>query len=148
MKHLSHTISFFTMTILSYAFASPNYIHQQANPEPCVRIVNAHEGNFTCAEFTKEEIAFANTYGLKLGSTHELVKEKLESSGWKLNIEELAISMMLEEGDLSRIEEDGLFCGSGWNAVCYTVMSKNGQNLYLEYISGGNEHAMLMSVSD
>src|SRR5689334_10556975 len=98
---------------------------------PCVKIRNGHDG-YECMGFSRKDEQKATKYGLTLGLPYKQVTQKLTGDGWVLDRE------WVNENEEEHHTEDGLFCGQGWDAICWTVYKKGKESISLTF-NGTNE---------
>lgn len=92
-------------------------------------------------KFTKNEQKAAASFGVSLGSSYASVRAELLHRGWIIDNDWLADE---SEDNVSNIT-DGLACGNGYDAVCWTRLCKNGAVADLTF-SGSNEGLPLIDI--
>jgi hypothetical protein len=109
-----------------------------AYAEPCVKVRNGNDG-YDCMKFSSEEKKRAAKYGLRLGMPYKAVKRELSRNGWIIDQDWLRE----EESIYSR--KDGLVCGHGWDAICWSVYIKGQEKISMSF-SGTNDGYPLTDV--
>lgn len=121
-----------------FTFAAMCLASAAAHAEPCVKI-RSGEASQSCMKFSAEERKQAAALGLRLGAPYAQVRQQLAKAGWSLDQKWIGEHLMEAPAD------NGLVCGSGWDAVCTTAFRKNRQIISL-VLSGTNDGAPLIGV--
>ncbi len=111
-----------------------------AQAQPCIKI-RSGEAPQSCMKFSAEERSKATAVGLRLGAPYAQVRQQLAKAGWSLD------QKWMGEHLMEPPTENGLVCGSGWDAVCTTAFRKNRQVISL-ILSATNDGTPLIGVDN